>query len=153
MRVVFLGVRGSVCAPGPDFVRYGGNTSCLALSVAADSPPTLMLDAGTGIRTATDMLAGAPFRGTIAVSHVHWDHVQGLPFFVPVNRAGASLTICGRSDEGTLHDHLLAQVGVVDAQRVRALRHLLQQRPRPIADQRQRQIDAAAGERGGEFAF
>ena len=58
MRVDFLGVRGSVCAPGPDFVRYGGNTSCLAVSAGADAPPALLLDAGTGIRTATGMLDG-----------------------------------------------------------------------------------------------
>ena len=89
MRVVFLGVRGSVCSPGPDFVRYGGNTSCLALSPGPDAVPTLLLDAGTGIRTATSMLHGKPFRGTILVSHVHWDHVQGLPFFMPVLQAGS----------------------------------------------------------------
>ena len=90
MRVVFLGVRGSVCAPGPEFVRYGGNTACLALSATPDDVPTLLLDAGTGIRTVTAMMAGAPFRGTILVSHVHWDHVQGLPFFSAGDRAGAS---------------------------------------------------------------
>lgn len=103
MRVDFLGVRGSVCAPGPDFVRYGGNTSCLAVSTDGDSAPTLLLDAGTGIRAVTPMLAGAPFRGTILVSHVHWDHVQGLPFFPPADRVGAELDIYGPSQlEGPL---------------------------------------------------
>ena len=93
VHVVFLGVRGSVCAPGPGFVRYGGNTSCLAMSTASGEPPTLLLDAGTGIRTATGMLRGNPFRGTILVSHVHWDHVQGLPFFSAGDRAGASVRL------------------------------------------------------------
>ena len=110
MRVVFLGVRGSVCAPGPDFVRYGGNTSCLALSVDAESPPTLLLDAGTGIRTATGMLAGAPFRGTIAVSHVHWDHVQGLPFFAAGDRAGASVRLLVPAQGGKSGRDLVAQM-------------------------------------------
>jgi len=110
VRVVFLGVRGSVCAPGPDFVRYGGNTSCLALSVDADSPPTLLLDAGTGIRTATGMLAGAPFRGTIAVSHVHWDHVQGLPFFAAGDRAGASVRLLVPAQGGKSGRDLVAQM-------------------------------------------
>ncbi len=93
MRVDFLGVRGSVCAPGRDFVRYGGNTSCVAISVDEFTPPALVLDAGTGIRGVTGMLEGAPFRGTILVSHVHWDHVQGLPFFSAGDRAGASVRL------------------------------------------------------------
>ena len=62
MRVDFLGVRGSVCAPGQDFVRYGGNTSCVVVRADGDAAPALLLDAGTGIRTVTAMLGGAPFR-------------------------------------------------------------------------------------------
>ncbi len=110
MRVVVLGVRGSVCAPGPEFVRYGGNTSCLALSTGPDQPPTLLLDAGTGIRTATDMLAGKPFRGTILVSHVHWDHVQGLPFFSAGDRAGAKVAMLVPAQGGKSGRDLLAQM-------------------------------------------
>ena len=110
MRVVFLGVRGSDCAPGPDFVRYGGNTSCLALSTGADEAPTLLLDAGTGIRTATGMLAGKPFRGTILVSHVHWDHVQGLPFFAAGDRAGAKVAMLVPAQGGKSGRDLLAQM-------------------------------------------
>ena len=109
MRVDFLGVRGSVCAPGPDFVRYGGNTSCLAVSVDRDTPPTLLLDAGTGIRGVTKMLGGDPFRGTILVSHVHWDHVQGLPFFAAGDRAGASVRLVVPAQGGKSGRDLIAQ--------------------------------------------
>jgi hypothetical protein len=87
VRVVFLGVRGSVCAPGPDVVRYGGNSSCPAISVDADSPPMRLLGAGagagtgTGIRTVTGMVAVDPFRGTIAVNHLR--EVEGLALDLP----------------------------------------------------------------------
>jgi phosphoribosyl 1,2-cyclic phosphodiesterase len=110
VHVVFLGVRGSVCAPGADFVRYGGNTSCLAVSTARGEPPTLLLDAGTGIRSATDMLAGNPFRGTILVSHLHWDHVQGLPFFAGGDRAGARARLLVPAQGGRSGRDLVAQM-------------------------------------------
>ena len=109
MRVDFLGVRGSVCAPGRDFVRYGGNTSCVAISVDEFTPPALVLDAGTGIRGVTGMLEGAPFRGTILVSHVHWDHVQGLPFFSAGDRAGASVRLVLPAQGGKSGRDLIAQ--------------------------------------------
>jgi len=110
VRLVFLGVRGSVCAPGPDFVRYGGNTSSLALSAGPDDPPSLLLDAGTGIRTVTRMLDGEPFRGTILVSHLHWDHVQGLPFFAAGDRAGARARMLLPAQGGASGRDLLAQM-------------------------------------------
>jgi phosphoribosyl 1,2-cyclic phosphodiesterase len=81
VRVHLCGVRGSTPAPGRAFEHYGGHTSCLALSAEGSSVPTLLLDAGTGVRTASALFAGAPFRGTILLSHLHWDHIQGLPFF------------------------------------------------------------------------
>ena len=109
MRVDFLGVRGSVCAPGPDFVRYGGNTSCLVVRADAHAAPALLLDAGTGIRTVTALLGGAPFRGTILVSHVHWDHVQGLPFFAAGDRAGASVRLVLPAQGGRSGRDLIAQ--------------------------------------------
>jgi phosphoribosyl 1,2-cyclic phosphodiesterase len=80
MRVQICGVRGSTPAPGEAFARYGGHTSCVALA-HDDEAPTLILDAGTGIRRVTRLLDGAPFRGTILLGHLHWDHTQGLPFF------------------------------------------------------------------------
>ena len=80
MRLHLCGTRGSTPAPGADYVRYGGHTSCVA--VAHDGEiPTLILDAGTGLREVTPLLAGRPFGGVILLSHLHWDHVHGLPFF------------------------------------------------------------------------
>lgn len=73
-------MRGSTPAPGSDFVRYGGHTSCVALS-HGDEPPSLVLDAGTGLQRLTRELNGQPFRGTILLGHLHWDHTHGLPFF------------------------------------------------------------------------
>jgi len=73
-------------------VRYGGHTSCVA--VARDGqPPTLILDAGTGIRVVTGLLDGRAFRGTILLTHLHWDHVQGLPFFQAGNHPDAQVTL------------------------------------------------------------
>jgi phosphoribosyl 1,2-cyclic phosphodiesterase len=79
MRVTFCGVRGSTPAPGADFLRYGGNTSCVAVQ-AADEPVRLLLDAGTGISAVTRLIEGA-YDGTILLGHLHWDHTHGLPFF------------------------------------------------------------------------
>jgi phosphoribosyl 1,2-cyclic phosphodiesterase len=93
VEILFCGVRGSTSAPGADFVRVGGHTSCVALAAAGDDVPTLLLDAGTGIRRVTDLLGGAPFRGTIALTHLHWDHVQGLPFFAAGDRPDAEVQL------------------------------------------------------------
>jgi phosphoribosyl 1,2-cyclic phosphodiesterase len=86
MRLYFSGVRGSTPATGAEFVRYGGNTSCVAIAFDdalgdATAAPMLILDAGTGIRRVSRLLDGDPFIGTILMTHLHWDHVQGLPFF------------------------------------------------------------------------
>lgn len=88
MRIHLLGVRGSVPTPGIDFVRYGGNTSSVA--IAHDTgPPSLVLDAGTGIRRLTDLLGGAPYDGSVLLSHLHWDHIEGLPFCAATDRDDA----------------------------------------------------------------
>lgn len=92
MRVTFCGVRGSTCAPGMDFVRYGGHTSCVALAHDG-GPPTLVLDAGTGLRNLTPHLDGQPFRGTILLGHLHWDHTHGIPFFAAGNLPGSEVTV------------------------------------------------------------
>ena len=81
MRLNFCGTRGSTQAVGAGFLRYGGHTSCVAVSRGGDAVPTLILDAGTGLREVTALLAGRPFAGAILLSHLHWDHVHGLPFF------------------------------------------------------------------------
>jgi phosphoribosyl 1,2-cyclic phosphodiesterase len=93
VRLHFCGVRGSTPAPGADFVRYGGHTSCMAVAHCRDTPPTLILDAGTGLRQVTTLLASQPFVGTILLTHLHWDHVHGLPFFHAGDRDDARVTL------------------------------------------------------------
>jgi phosphoribosyl 1,2-cyclic phosphodiesterase len=92
VRIHLCGVRGSTPAPGAEFVRYGGHTSCVA--IAPDGGPVrLILDAGTGLRRVTGLLGGAPFAGTIILTHLHWDHVHGLPFFTAGDRDDARVTL------------------------------------------------------------
>jgi phosphoribosyl 1,2-cyclic phosphodiesterase len=108
VRVHFCGVRGSTPAPGPAFVRYGGFTSCVAIARDGDAVPTLLLDAGTGVRRVTALLGGAPFAGTILLSHLHWDHTHGLPFFRGGDRDDAlvSLLLPDQLDGQTASDVL-----------------------------------------------
>ena len=93
MRVHLLGVRGSTPAPGSEFVRYGGFTSCVAIAHDEDAVPTLVLDAGTGIRRLTELLGGEAFHGSILLSHLHWDHTHGLPFFRGGDREDARVNV------------------------------------------------------------
>ncbi len=93
MRVHICGARGSSPAPGAEFLRYGGHTPSLALAHDGDPAPTLILDAGTGITQVTKLLAGAPFKGVILLTHLHWDHVQGLPFFAAADNPESSVTL------------------------------------------------------------
>ncbi len=111
MRVSFCGVRGSTPAPGIDFVRYGGHTSCLAVSHDDADVPALVLDAGAGLRKVTHMLAGAPFTGTILLSHLHWDHTLGLPFFAAADRPDSQPTVLlPQQDSGADAVSVLTQV-------------------------------------------
>lgn len=104
----FLGVRGSTSAPGESFVRYGGYTSCVAIAHDGATAPSLILDAGTGIRRASLLCDRAPFAGTILLSHLHWDHVHGLPFFSAADHEGsrADLFLPEQSDGASAFDVL-----------------------------------------------
>jgi phosphoribosyl 1,2-cyclic phosphodiesterase len=93
MRVRFCGVRGSTPAPGIEFARYGGHTPCVALTHDGADAPTLVLDAGIGLRRVTRELAGAPFAGTIVLTHLHWDHVLELPFFAAGERLDSRVAV------------------------------------------------------------
>jgi phosphoribosyl 1,2-cyclic phosphodiesterase len=92
MRVKVWGARGSVPAPGPQMNRYGGNTSCVQVTLSDGQQ--LVLDAGTGIRTLGIELGDAE-QVTILLTHLHLDHIQGLMFFAPCFRAGSRITIWG----------------------------------------------------------
>jgi len=93
VRLRFCGVRGSTPAPGAEFVEVGGHTSCVAVLADHDDRPRLVLDAGTGIRAVTPMFGGDAFVGTILLSHLHWDHVQGLPFFAAGDHPDAAVRL------------------------------------------------------------
>ena len=92
MRLWVCGVRGSTPAPGPEFVKYGGNTSCVAVGHAGE-PPSLVLDAGTGIRRLGKLLDGVAFDGALLLGHLHWDHTQGLPFAPALDSPGAKVAL------------------------------------------------------------
>jgi phosphoribosyl 1,2-cyclic phosphodiesterase len=93
LRVHICGARGSSPASGGAFLRYGGHTPCVAVAHDGDTGPTLALDAGTGITEVTGLLQGAPFAGTVVLTHLHWDHVQGLPFFAAADDPAASVAL------------------------------------------------------------
>ncbi len=88
MQVHFCGVRGSSPSPGKAFERVGGNTSCVAIALDGELP-SLIIDAGTGVRNVTALLGGNAFDGTIILGHLHWDHITGLPFFTAGDRPDA----------------------------------------------------------------
>jgi phosphoribosyl 1,2-cyclic phosphodiesterase len=98
MNIRFWGVRGSIATPGHDTAGVGGNTSCVELRCG---DTRIILDGGTGLRALGNHLVSAtretaePLALTLLLSHYHWDHIQGLPFFLPVYLKDTSLTIVG----------------------------------------------------------
>lgn len=111
MQVRFWGTRGSIATPGGATLRYGGNTSCV--EVTSDSGVTILIDAGTGASALGRALIeqGRAARGTILISHTHWDHIQGLPFFAPLFIAGNAWNIYGPRTLGqSLKDVLAGQM-------------------------------------------
>lgn len=91
MKVTFFGVRGSIPTPGPKTARYGGNTPCVILE--SDDGQKLILDAGTGLRLASSEFDDYNDTIHLLLSHHHWDHLQGFPFFTPIFKKGTNLTI------------------------------------------------------------
>jgi phosphoribosyl 1,2-cyclic phosphodiesterase len=95
MQITFWGVRGSYPVPGAATVRYGGQTSCVEVRTA--SGETVIVDAGTGMRQLGNKLAreanGQPSNYHVLLSHVHWDHIQGLPFFSPAYIPGTRISV------------------------------------------------------------
>jgi phosphoribosyl 1,2-cyclic phosphodiesterase len=115
VKITFFGVRGSCPCSSDHHRRYGGNTSCVLVEVEGESP--LILDLGTGLRALGDYLqpplkaAGVPLQATALLTHLHYDHVLGVPFFAPMRDPGAILDVYGPSQQGaSLHDVLSGMV-------------------------------------------
>jgi phosphoribosyl 1,2-cyclic phosphodiesterase len=109
IKLTFHGVRGSTPCAGEQYRRYGGNTSCAALEVESHDP--IIFDMGTGLRPCGQTLAAdTPFHGTILLSHLHWDHIQGLPFFAPISQPDAVVDIYGPAQEAGPLDVVFAGV-------------------------------------------
>ncbi len=113
LRIRFWGTRGSIPTPGAQTVRYGGNTPCV--EVRTDDGWLIILDAGTGIRELGRELLmrsnGGTVKGDIFLTHAHWDHIQGIPFFAPIFGPGNHFTIWGsetleRSTDRILKDQM-----------------------------------------------
>ncbi len=112
MFVRFRGVRGSIPSPGPNTVRYGGNTTCI--EIWSDDGQLIILDAGTGIfPLAQSLFDKFPLHAHIFNTHSHWDHIQGLPFFIPLFVSGNKASIYGAYDpvsQKSIEDILTVQM-------------------------------------------
>ncbi len=108
VRVKIWGARGSVPTPGPGTVRYGGNTSCVEVTWGESG--RIIFDAGTGIRLLGEQLSlggSPPKRIDIVFSHLHWDHIQGLPFFIPMYVSGVEIHLWGGGGKGFTLDRMM----------------------------------------------
>lgn len=108
--VTFWGTRGSIPTPGAGTTRYGGNTPCVSLSGGG---PLLILDAGSGLRCLGHELMQSPspkaLRANLLLSHTHWDHIQGLPFFKPLSVRGNSVCVFGAAQDGVALEEILGR--------------------------------------------
>lgn len=109
MQVTFYGVRGSTPCHGPEVARYGGNTSCVAVDVPGNSP--ILFDLGTGLRYFGHTIPdGQPLKASCLIGHLHWDHIQGLPFFQPLLRDGSEFHVYApRQDDGRSAEDVLRE--------------------------------------------
>ena len=97
MKIKFWGVRGSIPVPGPHTAKYGGNTTCI--EIRTDDNQLIILDGGTGIfQLSQTLLAEMPLTANVFITHSHWDHIQGLPFFIPIFIPGNRLLLHGARD-------------------------------------------------------
>ncbi len=111
MRFRFWGTRGSIAKPGPATLRYGGNTSCV--EVRSNSGTLIVLDCGTGAHALGHALVadGTARRGHILITHTHWDHIQGFPFFAPLRAPGNEWDVYGpRGSGSSLRDTMSGQM-------------------------------------------
>ena len=111
LRVTFHGVRGSTPCHGDDIRKYGGNTSCVSVAIPGEAP--VIFDLGTGLRYfGQAQPTDGSFRGTCLLTHFHWDHTQGLPFFTPILKAGSELDIYApaQDDGRTVREVFVASI-------------------------------------------
>lgn len=108
MQLTFYGVRGSIPTPGAEFVRYGGNTACVHVSLTDGTD--IILDAGTGIRLLGNTLIKKDSPIHLLLTHNHWDHIQGFPFFAPIYQKDRSIIIYPGQTALPEHDQILQQM-------------------------------------------
>lgn len=105
MRATFYGVRGSTPFSAASHTGFGGNTCCVVVHVEDEAP--IILDLGSGLFGFAQELGGQPIQATVLLTHLHWDHVAGLPFFSPVLMPGGAIDVYGPADEGMTLDQAL----------------------------------------------
>lgn len=108
MKVTFYGVRGSIPTPGPEFAKYGGNTACV--HVELEDGTDIILDAGTGIKNLGQKLAAKDSEIHILLTHNHWDHIQGFPFFIPIYQPNRVINITPGRTTPLEEDAILKQM-------------------------------------------
>lgn len=113
LRLRFWGVRGSSATPRADHLAFGGNTSCVEVRAAGDDA-IAVIDAGTGVGNLAESLArefpGQPLRLNFLMTHFHWDHIQGLPFFSPLYDSRHSLAFCSDRPKSAIREMLEGQM-------------------------------------------